>query len=78
MYNWRPPDWMNEFKKDSDYYQCREASASAMLKAVIEWLGSDCPHGHGGFWLFAFTFIPIRHRKDCPQCMESLNKMGVK
>ena len=38
MNNWhngRPPDWVNEFKKDSSYYQCREAGATAMLSAVI-------------------------------------------
>jgi hypothetical protein len=36
---WRPADWENLFDKDSDYYQCREAGATAILKALFSLTG---------------------------------------
>lgn len=57
MYNWRPPDWMNEFRKDCDYYQCREAGATAMLEAVAKDLMKlvDKQANDKGLWFIHVT-----------------------
>ena len=84
---WRPDDWMNEFKKDSDYYQCREAGASAGIEALIKWLFEPCTEHPipasvesvrlarlaGYNWEVGYP----KHRYLCPQCVKKMEAKDV-
>ena len=70
---WRPVDWINPYARQvrgknfimSDQ-KAYEVGASAMLKAVIEWLYEFCTdHAADGY-----SGGNNRLRLECPKCME--------
>ena len=64
-------------QRDADYQWAITDYRAEVLKEVGEWLNGDCPHrtmanldGEGD--------ISLRHRSECPECLEALKSMPNK
>ena len=81
---WRPADWVGQpdycgtciWQIDGAgacacCASAHKAGASAMLKAVIKYLGGGCPHGIGDFH-DKDRPVTVIARKDCPECWADL------